>query len=475
MIMSVVVAYTSYIAVSQILTYTINKLTIAQLRQIALSKKQVAAQLAATLTTKNANTMLNVYLYTQKKLHLSTNMLTKAFWKLAAAMAANPIAAAVAIGVGVTAIIGSAVKSFNSVENVLKRLNKTTSEYKILMTEVSSAIETYNEISNKPSMRNKDDMDKLNNAIKILSERYPDAIDKTKQYGDEVKIAADKVKELYENEAKLYRGRMERDYQKLLKKEKALSIDKKLLSSDIAWTYNLPFGVFGNAEKQLERVSAELDDVKTKADELYYVLFSSYREGDVRGDLRGVQEFVFKLESLTKRLSGDPIKLFDSPEDVSKYQPTELIEEIVKKYNEAKKGVEGYTKMLESERFTTERLMALREDEKTKLLTEKEGYEQAQRELKATMDLSKTVLSEYNMLYLLEDKDTTKAKTKQDILRDEINMVKDARDAYEAYLKTMTEVRAKQTVESQLKFAGLDFDISDAGAYREYLQSIYDR
>ena len=462
---SVIAGYLSYIAVTKILTVSTKVLTAEQIKAIATEETLLYVRLRGTMGVKAATAATKLYTIAQSKLAVANGFLTKSFWKLTAAMAANPIAAIVAGIVAMGVAAGIAIIKANSLKTAMDRLGESTNKFVEMNDKVRPAIETYKELS-VVALKSEKQMKDMAGAVETLANKYPSATKIMGEYGDEVEITIGKVERLYEAEMKLASITLQSDLEKLEEKKAIFEAQKKAIENTMTirteqgtvegW---LAVSWARGMQKDLKRVSDKLAEVNAKIKETKEAL-GLKQDGGVDESLAGLKKYVFELESLQKRSTGVTIKLYDSEEDVSKFgSDLDLLEDIAKKYKEAGTSVEYLSKQINNLNITQK---------------ERDIYKSDLDVARAEQELARLALARYNALYLVEDNRGTKGTTPQDILRDEINMVKDARDAYEAYLKTMTEVRAKQTVESQLKFAGLDFDISDAGAYREYLQNIYD-
>ena len=87
----------------------------------------------------------------------------------------------------------------------------------------------------------------------------------------------------------------------------------------------------------------------------------------------------------------------------------DLLEDIAKKYKEAGTSVEYLSKQINNLNITQK---------------ERETHTSDLDVARAEQELARLALARYNALYLVEDNRGTKGTTPQDILRDEINMVK---------------------------------------------------
>lgn len=130
------VGFAAYkIAVALAATST-NTLTIAQLRQVAATKAQM-------LATASNNKMLSVsaagtklFTFSQVKLATATNVVTKSFWKLTAALAKSPIGLVV---VGVSALIGGLI----AVTKESREAKKAYEEMADSFSEKTMSVENY--------------------------------------------------------------------------------------------------------------------------------------------------------------------------------------------------------------------------------------------------------------------------------------------------------------------------------------------
>lgn len=467
---TVVSGYLSYLAVSKLVLTSTKVLTIAQIAEATASGRQVKATLAKTLSTTLATKAADLHTAAQLRAAVATNVLSRAFWKLTAAIMANPIAAAIGLFVAAGAVIAGFARKANDLDNIIKKLSKSTSEYNKINDEIKPALETYGDL-NKIAAKSEDQTKKQANALATLAQKYPAAITKVDEYGRAIEVSAEMVSKLMLAEEELEKQRIENSNKELLRQKAILVSKMNSLKADINsgyYTQTLS-GREGGSQRipmtpsLLAAWNKEIGELGVRVQKIDVALkgTGSAAAGEIEEALAGLKEYVFKLESLEKRAGGNRIKLYDAEEDVSAFgSHIELLEDVAKKYDEANKHAKFY-----SEQVTNPKISE----------SERETYKNDLRIANAEKELARNILDRYKALDLIKklkagDEETENVKR----LREEINVAKDARAAYENYLKTMTEVRAKQTLEGQLKFAGLNFDISDAGAYRGYLQNIYD-
>ncbi|HOR57845.1 MAG TPA: hypothetical protein PLV82_04265, partial [bacterium] len=467
---SVIIGYSAYIAIAKFATKSVRQLTEAQIENIAAESGVLYARLSSTVGTKAATVATRLYTKAQEQLAVRTGILTRAFWKLTASMAANPWAWAIGLIVAVGAVIAGLTMKANNLDTVIKRLSKSTDAYNKINNEIKPALDTYNEL-NEIALKNEGQMEKQANAVTTLAEKYPAAITRVDEYGRAIEISAEMVSKLMTAEEELERQRSENANKELLRQRALLVSKMNALKEDVKsgyYTQILP-GREGGSQRLpmtpslLAAWNKEIGELGVRVQKIDVALkgTGSAAAGEIEEALVGLKKYVFELESLEERAGGNKVKLYDAEEDVSAFGSNiELLEDVAKKYDEASKRAKFY-----SEQVTNPKISE----------SERETYKNDLRIANAEKELARNILDRYKALDLIKklkagDGETENVKR----LREEINVAKDARAAYENYLKTMTEVRAKQTLEGQLKFAGLNFDISDAGAYREYLQNIYD-
>lgn len=149
----------------------------------------------------------------------ATNILTKGFWKLTAAMLANPwvlaAAAIAAVGAALFHFIGNAETATERAE----KLNNSVASFKNFEDTVTPLIDTYNELINKTE-RTAAEEKKLSAVTHELANRYPGAITAIGNFGNQIDLVADKLNQLYQAEKQ---ARMENTRHELQKTEKQIA------------------------------------------------------------------------------------------------------------------------------------------------------------------------------------------------------------------------------------------------------------
>lgn len=238
---SVAVAMTVYIVglknaavASKALTSAVALENLAHQQQIIRTPKVVAGIIGINNAKKISTLLTNLHTKAVLSEAAATNVLTKGFWKLTAAMLANPwVAAASAI-----ALVGVALFHFiGNTETAAERaekLNNSVASLKNLDDTTKPLIDTYNELINKTE-RTAEEQKKLSEVTHELAKQYPGAITAIGNFGAEVELAADKLNQLYQVEKQ---ARMENTRHELEKTEQKIT----------------------EAEEKIARLQAQLQD-----------------------------------------------------------------------------------------------------------------------------------------------------------------------------------------------------------------------
>lgn len=150
-------------------------LNLAHQQQVILTPKIVAAIIGQNRATTLSTTLTKAHTGAVLRHAAATNVLTKGFWKLTAAMLANPwVAAAAAI-----ALVGTALFHFiGNTETAAERaekLNNSVASLKNLDDTTKPLIDTYNELINKTD-RTAEEQKKLSEVTHELAKQYPGAV-----------------------------------------------------------------------------------------------------------------------------------------------------------------------------------------------------------------------------------------------------------------------------------------------------------
>lgn len=291
---SVAVAMTVYIVglknaaiASKALTSAVALENLAHQQQIIRTPKIIAGIIGINNAKKISTLLTNLHTKAVLSEAAATNVLTKGFWKLTAAMLANPwVAAASAI-----ALVGVALFHFiGNTETAAERaekLNNSVASLKNLEDTTKPLIDTYNELINKTE-RTAEEQKKLSEVTHELAKQYPGAITVIGNFGEEVELAADKLNQLYqaEKQARMEntRNELEKTEQKITETEEKIARLQAQLQ-DGTKTVTVGGGITGYTQTVTVQMSDEdKGKVLKQIDELRY-------GEDGQSGLFGLQQF----------------------------------------------------------------------------------------------------------------------------------------------------------------------------------------
>lgn len=510
---AVTYGFIAYTIAAKIAGTTTKVLTAEQMAMIVADGKALFARLALTRGTAAATIASDRYMAAQARLMVSTNFLTRSFYKLKMAMAVSSVpfwigaavAAAVALGIGIYKAVTYQTEFEKSTDKLNKKQGELSSSMndellrlQILYQRLESAkkgseeyLSVRDEIQSKygkylQNLRDEEgSVIAVENAYNGLSAeilKYSRTRIKTESLNLISDESVNAQKKIFDQIDKLLEDRYGKiqgaEYARRIKVSlvRGENFDEEIASIEDSFNKIVPSQVFKNGQWTME--GQIINNALTKTIDLYKQSAVQFAElvKEVESDypdvsviqpiptkaLSGLKEYIFTLESAKKRASGDSVKLYDAEEDINAFGTMlGLLEDVAKKYREADEAARIYAANKDNKQIT---------EEQRKSALESWDIVEAEKEL------AYNVLKRYNALYLIDKLlKGGAAKTAVDQLQEEIATAKDARAAYEGYLKVMNEVRAKQTVEDQLKFAGIRFDVADSGSYKQYLLDVYNR
>lgn len=411
---SVAVAMTVYIVglknaavASKALTSAVALENLAHQQQIIRTPKVVAGIIGINNAKKISTLLTNLHTKAVLSEAAATNVLTKGFWKLTAAMLANPwvaVASAIAlVGVALFHFIGNTETAAERAE----KLNNSVASLKNLDDTTKPLIDTYNELINKTE-RTAEEQKKLSEVTHELAKQYPGAITAIGNFGAEVELAADKLNQLYQVEKQ---ARMENTRHELQETEKQIASTEakiaqlqKYLSEGKMWVGGGGTGGGGGgfvamSDEEKGRVLAQIDELRFGADG-QSGLFGLQQSADAARRALGlipseaaqaVEKFGAwkkKLTEFNKEVGGVKVKLFDDSTINQFGTLEEALDAAAKKYKEAAESVEKYNKTLERG------AAGLGQEQFDKISAERD-------EAQAMKELSEEALNYYNAMALL--------------------------------------------------------------------------
>lgn len=387
---------------------------VVSMKNAALATKALGAAEAAKLATEKAallttNTRIasivgetnalkilialeNAYKYAAMKSAMATNVLTKGFWKLAAAMLANPwtLVAALAAAAGV-AILGFTSKT-ETAADITDRLNKSIASFKDADKNIQPLISSYEELSKKAN-RTEEEQRKLNDTTKELARIFPEAVTGVNQLSKSLEISIEKTKEAAKGIKNLARTVAEQNINdaedKLQKIYKLINFYKSGLKYDneSSWVIDIVkfLGIEGNspAEKITELLK-EAEDLKSSIEKSKRELEELPSEEQETIDKFGAWKKT--LQSFRQQVGDVRVSLFDDSTIAQFGSLNEALEKAAGLYKKNSDKVKEYDRNLQSS--------SLNADERAKIETERE-------EADTTAELAKNALEYYNALSLL--------------------------------------------------------------------------
>lgn len=447
---SVAVAMTVYIVglknaavASKALTSAVALENLAHQQQIIRTPKVVAGIIGINNVKKISTLLTNLHTKAVLSEAAATNVLTKGFWKLTAAMLANPwvaaAAAIAAVGVALFHFIGNTETAAERTE----KLNNSVASLKNLDETVTPLIDTYNELINKTE-RTAEEQKKLSAVTHELAKRYPGAITAIGDFGNEVDLAADKLNELYQAEKN---ARMENTRYELGKTEKKIEetkdkiqrLDTQLLDGK-KWGGGQSGAMVAMSNEDKGELIKQIDELKIELAELVNSATEAKRSlGLIPSEaVQAVEKFGAWKKTFTtfrQQVGNVRVQLFD---DSTINQFGSLEEALKKTAEEYKKNialVATYDETLKSATLTSE--------ERAKIETERA-------EADAMANLAEKALKYYNAMSLLNT--STSGRSRQSDprlqnLKEEISLTKKLYDEYHKLEKQIGATKAAEKIQ----------------------------
>lgn len=465
---SVAVATTVYIVglknaaiASKALTSAVALENLAHQQQIIRTPKIIAGIIGINNAKKISTLLTNLHTKAVLSEAAATNVLTKGFWKLTAAMLANPwVAAASAItlvGVALFHFIGNTETAAERAE----KLNNSVASLKNLDDTTKPLIDTYNELINKTE-RTAEEQKKLSEVTHELAKQYPGAITAIGNFGTEVELAADKLNKLYQTEKQARmdntRHELEKTEQKITETEEKIARLQAQLQ-DGTKTVTVGSSITGYTQTITVQMSDEdKGKILKQIDELRYGedgqsgLFGLQQSAEAARRALGlipseaaqaVEKFGAWKKTFTtfrQQVGNVRVQLFD---DSTINQFGSLEEALKKTAEEYKKNialVATYDETLKSATLTSE--------ERAKIETERA-------EADAMANLAEKALKYYNAMSLLNTSTSSRSGSKSDprlqTLQEIANKMAEVNKEYDDLLKK--EGQTKALADTQKLFA----------------------
>lgn len=455
---SVAVAMTVYIVglknaavASKALTSAVALENLAHQQQIIRTPKIIAGIIGINNAKKISTLLTGLHTKAVLSEAAATNVLTKGFWKLTAAMLANPWVAVAAAVAGVVAAIIHFTGNAETAAERAEKLNNSVASLKNLEDTTKPLVDTYNELINKTE-RTAEEQKKLSEVTHELAKQYPGAITAVGNFGEEIELATDKLNQLYQAEKK---ARMDVARSELNKTKKSISETKdeiaKLEEAIQKGTKTVTVG--GSITGYTQTVTVTMSDedkgkLLMQIDELNQALRDMTEAADAaEAAMKGITVEALhierfgawkkKLTEFNKEVGGIKVKLFDDSTINQFGTLEEALDAAAKKYKEAAESVEKYNDTLKKG------IAGLGQEQFDKISAERD-------EAQATKELSEEMLKFYNAFSLalkaMFGKGGRTSDSRLQNLKEEISLTKKLYDEYHKLEKQIGATKAAEKI-----------------------------
>lgn len=433
--------------------------TAVKSRQIKLSPRWIASIIGERNARILSISAAKAHTFAMTKQLTATNILTKAFWKLTAAMLANPFVlitgAVFALGYAIyrlatnTETAADRIKSLNNVVGSMQQHTNT----------VKPLIESYNELSNKLD-RTAAEEKKLQKVTQELANRYPGAVKSVQEFGKEIEIVSDKLNELYEAETKARREVTEKELEKTEKRIKEEEERIQRLQDQLERGKQTVYtgGGFGGmqilegelSDKAKKNIIEQINEIRTgskdgSGSEGLIGLINSANEAKRALGLipSEAAEKINQFGSWRKTLQDFSrvvkttlgtevtVKLFDENKIANFKSLDEALKEVAETYKNNIKLVEEYNRTLES--------TSINEAERADVKAAKERA-------KAYADMALAAIDYYNQRKLLEEGGGRGTDDRLARLKEEVSLLEKVYNKYKEYTGYISKANAQERI-----------------------------
>lgn len=417
---------------------------------VTVQPKWVAAIIGETRAKTLNLAMTKALRIARLKEVAATNVASKAFWRLTAAMMSNPYAIVIAAIAALGFTIFNMAKNTRTAEEAVDDLNESVASLAKLNNSVKPLVDELDALSSKAE-KTADEQKRLDQVTQELTNRYPAAISAVKEYGKEVDITAGKVRSLYEAEKEAAKKGTEallEENEKVLVEQKA-QYDR--LVSAIARgtkTVTTAGGMFGGGVSyETELTSEELSAMKKEMDELGLSIQnteSAIKSAKIELGLlppeaqQNIDAFGAWRKELEgfilsyKTADGQDIQFFDD-EQIGRFNNlNDALAETVKIRKENTDAVAKYNETLKS---TT-----ISEDTRARITQERNNAQ-------AHIDTADAIIKHFNAYSLLQEAKGKEDRTPLQVLNEEVSLLEKVYAKYKEFLKYMSSADAKAKTE----------------------------
>lgn len=409
-------------------------------------------------STKLAITLTRAYRVAVIKSATATGLLSKAFWGLTKAMLSNPYTAVLAALSGITVAIVKFSAKTKTTQERIDDLNKSVASLTDLKDDVKPLVEELEALSQKTN-KTAEEQKRLNQVTQELAKIYPEAIVGVREFGSEVELSAEKIKELYEAERQAVEEglkiKLQANEEELKKEEARLArlnkalVDKTYTETSYGFGGSSTTTTYKYTTEELEELAKQADESREKIASLN----NSIKEGRValglqKSDLeKSVDNFNTwqkELASITegKNLKGEGIRLFDDESITQINKLTDATARVAEEYDKLAKEKKEVDKALKSEGAKAD----------------KDTYAKLQERLgKINEGMSGLYgfLKKYGALDLIKSDDKTQ-KSAEQALKDELAAVEKIYKRYQDLRKLKSETDTQSILAKEFKGVSLN-------------------
>ena len=445
-------------------------LSIAEVTRLSTLRATTIYMPKFLASTKLAITLTHAYRVAVIKSATATGLLSKAFWGLTKAMLSNPytavLAAVAALGVGLVSLVKRLTDTQRHIDNLEASIADIGEQNKI-----AKLVREFEDLSNKTN-KTATEQERLKAVTKELASIYPQAISSIKGYGDEVEIAASKVKALSEAERevaeRIARNNLANLEEQARKSEERIAELSRKIESKGDWV-TTPTGTYYDeySDEQKERFFAALQEARAKLIEINNKIKQAKIElGDLKKEgggttetIEGWQKTLSEFATGLKNLKGEDV-LFYTSDDVAKFATlNDALKDVVAQYEKYGAEISQYTQTLTSKKLTQ---------------AEREQVETQKARAIAYRDTASSIIDYYNAWNLL-DKKGDDDESELSKLQKELQLLEKVYARYKEYRQYLSAEEARAKTESyfgdtikSLRFGAAWDDTTMKEALRKY-------
>lgn len=279
-IVATLITYATVVRASAVASAALSKqealLLAVRAKQAVMMPRVVSAIIGETAAKKASLWMTKRLEIAQYKLATATTLTGRAFWKLYAALMANPYAFAAAAVVGLVAGTAALIKNNKEAEVTVDSLSKAMEGLRNQASKAADTMElvqVYERLSDKAE-KTKEDQEKLNRVTRDLAKTFPSAVSGIDKETGALQINIEKVRELTQAEYDLEQARLRAQEEGAknrlakLAKEREDILARYQAGGDISYTDMGEKILTPLSEKDLEKMGERLSEINKEMSDL---------------------------------------------------------------------------------------------------------------------------------------------------------------------------------------------------------------